>query len=244
MIAVFSRPGRDDLTERTIALLDGHGGASTVDDAKVLWWAGLTPPPFVLPAGWAVEWRGRSTGYPVADWIELAGFADGRGGDLHAFEDDVIPCRNLLPYLARRPVEYFTSYFNPWRRPAGQALLLSDRFGFDCSQAVSIPARLVARFASLQAADLVEERRGQDIQMHESLKAWREPCVWGPSLVQHRHGPRSNGQQRKQWLSDPAFVGDDFDALTLADETIAPLPIPPPPPVLRARLDPRERRRA
>jgi hypothetical protein len=231
-VAVFSRPGRDELTERTIGLLDGHGGASTVGATKILWWCGETPPP-LLPRGWEAIWRARPVGRPVSDFVDLARHVP-IGDDLHMLEDDVIPCRNLIPYVVRRPVEYFTSYFNPWRRPAGAPLLV-DGYGFDCSQAISIPQRLVERFGKLQPQQLVEERRGQDVLIHVCLQLWREPCVWGPSLVQHRKGPRATGRQRPEWLRDPAFVGDDVDALTLPDEAFAPLPAARPAPILRPR---------
>jgi len=214
VIAVFSRAGREELTARTLALL-AAAGASTSD--RVLWWSGEVDPP-VIPSSWRVDWRRGPPRGPVADWFEFIKTAAGRG-DLHVFEDDVIPCRNLIPYIERTPVEWFTTYFNPWGAPVGRAFELRGGLGFDCSQAISIPARLVDRLA---AAPDYAGPLGHDCIMSRLLASWNEPVLWDRTLVQHVAGNSSNGRRREFWLRDGKWVGADFDALTIPTRQAAP----------------------
>lgn len=226
MIAVFSRPGREQLAARTLALLDSQGGAARCPGDRVLWWVGETSPPRE-PIGWLVEWRRRPLGGPAVDFFEMLRVLSAAATDLTVFEDDIVPCRNLALYVERRPVEWLTSYFNPWRRPVGTHLL-SASVGFDCSQAITIPARLVERLAASVDPGPAENHKGQDVVINDWLLAWGEPVTWERSLVQHVKGPRSNGEPRARWLSDAQFVGEDFDALALAE-----LPAYQPPPTFR-----------
>lgn len=218
MIAVFARPGRDELTARTLALLDGHGGGSLlVGVPRLLWWVGQTPPP-PAPPGWFVAWHAREPRGSVVDFWGLLAHAASRGGDLSVFEADVIPCRNLLPYVERVPAAWFTSYFNPRGRPVGCPQQLTEIAGFAMSQGLTIPARLVGRLAGADprpAAAVYGPKYGHDLAMHHLLKGWREPVVWARSLVQHVKGPRADGAPRNVHLWDPKFVGEGFDALGL-----------------------------
>lgn len=221
IVAVFSMPGRDALTARTIELLEGQGGAGAVELFKFLWWVGEAQPPQPVPASWNVMWVPRPPGGSVRDFFEMVRELSVWSDDLAVFEDDVIPCRNLVPYLARRPrPEWFTTYFNPWRRKVGKLVEPARAGGFDCSQAMVFPFRLVRRFAALRPCDLDDTSdsgapKGQDLLINEWLTKWREPMLWGRSLVQHVDGPRANGETRDRWLLDPYFVGEDFDALTI-----------------------------
>jgi hypothetical protein len=228
MIVVFARPGRDALTQRTVELLEGPGGGAAVR-LKVLWWVGETAPP-PLPASWWPEWSRRPPGGPIADFWELLRTAWYFHEDLTVFEDDVIPCRNLIPYVERRPARHFTTYFNPWGRAVGVPELLTDTRGFDCSQAVTIPARLVGQLAALPdptGGTRKNNKDGHDLALHDWLQRWGERVFWHRSLVQHEKGPSANGMPRPRWLQDPNFVGTDFDALALPDELPPSRPVVP-----------------
>jgi hypothetical protein len=213
VIVVFARAGREALTARTLGLLDQAGAAGR---PRALWWSGPTSP--VVPDGWRVEARS-TPGGSVADWFAFIARAKGVG-DLHVFEDDVIPCRNLIPYVERAPVRWFTSYFNPWGAPVGEACALGGALGWDCSQAFSVPRRLVDRMAA--GPDLGEVGTlGHDCIMARLLKRWREPVLWDRTLVQHEKGDSANGQRRTFWLRDAKWVGPDFDALKLPTRAAA-----------------------
>src|SRR4051812_9230836 len=98
-LVVFSMPGREPMTARTLQELEERGGASSFAGPKFLWWSGATPPTFQLPAHWSVVLSGCGPRGGREDFFAM--LEDVGAGDLLVLEDDVQPCRNLVPYLAR-----------------------------------------------------------------------------------------------------------------------------------------------
>ena len=182
MVAVQAIPGREDTTRATIEALHGHGGASTLPVPPVLCWTGPHPPPFDLPPGWSLShWVQQPAGHRRELWriMELTP----PSCDLVLFEDDVIPCRNAVPYIAAWSEDCFTSFFNMRRLGPGRRLV--DRQGFWGTQAVKLPGRLVSRM--LAAGDTAPrgDHHGGDTRIGLLLQQWGEPIWYHRSLVQH-----------------------------------------------------------
>lgn len=139
MIVVFSRPGREALTAATLRQLEDHGGGHLIPhEKKALFWTGETPPPAALP------WRAICFPQPpagnVADfWLLLRTFPD---VDLVVLEDDVVACRNALPYMECLETDRLTSFYNP--RCFREGLRHLDASGFNYCQAIKLPRQLAA----------------------------------------------------------------------------------------------------
>ena len=216
-IVVLGCPGREELTFQTVALFDGHGGGADLDVPKVLYWNGRTPPPAV-PPGWKVEWgrkhdddadgpakRCRDDVWRMLRW---AGDCD-----LVYLEDDVVPCRNALPFMVRWPIPLFTTFFNI--RSLREGPWTIDVSGFWGTQAVKIPARILSRFQAEGAEKPRFAHFGQDMVFSDLLTAWKEQIFVHRSIVQHV-GEVSIFQPRAKLTGARApaadFPGVDFDA--------------------------------
>ncbi len=214
MVAVQAIPGREEMTRATCEALHDYGGASELPIAPVLCWTGIAPPPFELPPGWTLcHWAHEPAGHRRDLWriMELTP----PSCDLVVFEDDVRPCRNAVPAIARWGEDCFTTFFNMRRLGPGRRRV--DKLGFWGTQAYRVPGRLVTRF--LVAGDTAPKgnHHGGDTRMGLLLQQWGEPIWYHRSLVQHV-GVRSvdNPSATLTGLRAPA---DDFDpeldALTL-----------------------------
>lgn len=214
MVAVQAIPGREEYTRSTVEALHGWGGAAELDTLPVLCWTGPEAPPFNLPPGWTLHhWQQQPEGHRRELWriMELTP----PGADLVVFEDDVVPCRNAVPYMAAWPADCFTTFFNMRRLGPGRRQI--DGMGFQGTQAWKAPARLVDRF--LVAGDTAPKgnHHGGDTRIGLLLKEWREPIWYHRSLVQHV-GERSidNPSGKLTGLRAPAPDFDlDLDAATL-----------------------------
>jgi hypothetical protein len=217
MLVVTAIPGRLEVTARTIEALDGRGGARTCGERKVLFWTGLGHPPSF--PGWSALWLPRvPTGGKNDFWWMLQRVP--RGEDLTVIEDDVDPCRNLLPYLEQWQTPApcaFTTFFNGRRlSPGAHPALGPDGRGFWFSQCLKLPAPFVALAA---ATDVSAGRysNGQDVALGR-IAADAGVDVWyHTSLVQHVGHQSTVPGQTLTGKRAPAidFVGADFDALSL-----------------------------
>jgi hypothetical protein len=218
-LVVTAIPGREAMTARTLELLDQVGAAEEFPGRKVLFWTGMSPP--ALPLGsWRLLWLPRRPTCAKNDlWWMLPHVPT--GDDLILLEDDIEPCRNLVPYLEvwrTPPGAAFTTFFNGRRVcPGLQPALGPDGRGFWFSQCLKLPAS----FVELAAATDVSAGRysvGQDVALGR-VAADAGLGVWyHTSLVQHvgeesvgAPGSRLTGRRAPA----PDFVGPDFNALTL-----------------------------
>jgi len=213
-VVVLGCPGREDVTARTLADLDGNGGGRALRiGEKWLHWSGATPPP-EPPQGWLVEWSHKSRdGARVDTWRMLRWAGD---CDLVYIEDDVLPCKNALPYMFRWSLDRFTTFHNLRSLPVGPWMI--DGSGFWGTQAVKIPRRLLARLQAEGADRPRQPHFGQDMVMSDLLAAWGEPIYVHRSLVQHVgaksiHSPRSKLVGGRAPAKD--FPGVDFDAMAV-----------------------------
>lgn len=162
--------------------LEDHGGGSQLSpDCKALFWVGERPPP---PVPWRVIAFPQAPAGNVPDyWLLLRTFQD---VDLVTLEDDVIPCRNALPYLERFAADRLTSFYNP--RCFREGLRALDASGFNYCQAIKLPRELAARLRAHDPAPIIA--RGcppsYDNVIGECLKAFGDPVfLQQRSLVEH-----------------------------------------------------------
>jgi len=214
VVVVFAIPGREDVTAATLAALDGPGGGSKLKCEKVLFWTGPVAP-IAVPDGWRAVWRDHDKRGSVAALADFWAMLDVVGDrDLLFFEDDVRPCVNALPYMAAWSSPYVTHFFNGGRQPLGPRKLPPG--GFEFSQALKIPTRIVARLRA-EPATSRGLKDGWDLAIGRQLHRMGEPLYQHRSLVQHvgfksMWTPGNNLAKR---LPGPDFPGVDFDALTL-----------------------------
>lgn len=214
LVAVQAIPGREQYTRATVEALHTIGGASELAEPRVLVWTGIAPPPFPLPHGWAlVHWQQEPAGHRRDLWRLLQLPAEDE--DLIVFEDDVLPCRNAVRYMARWSEDCFTTFCNLRRLGPGPRRI--DRNLFWGTQAWKAPARLVARF--LAAGDTAPKgnHHGGDTRIGLLLQQWGEMIWYHRSLVQHV-GEQSidNPSAKLEGLRAPAPDFDpNLDALAL-----------------------------
>lgn len=179
MILVFSRPGREAMTSATLHALEDHGGGHLLPyESKALFWVGETPPPAALP--WRAICFPQAPAGNVADfWLLLRTFPD---VDLVVLEDDVKPCRNALPCMARWSSPHLTTFYNP--RDFRQGLRHLDASGFNYAQAMKLPRELAARLRS-EDPTRIPDHRFYDNVIGAFLTEWSEPFVQHRSLVEH-----------------------------------------------------------
>jgi hypothetical protein len=215
VVVVFAIPGRESTTSATLAAVDGPGGGSKLACDRVFFWTG-TAPPIPAPHGWVTihnDHGARGSVAALADfWKVLDVVGDDR--DLVFLEDDVMPCRNALPYMVAWASPHVTHFFNGSRAPHGLRKLPPG--GFEFSQTLKIPARVVK---ALRASPAVSKgpRDGWDLAIGRQLAAMGEPLYQHRSLVQHvgfqsMWQPGNNLAKR---MPAPDWPGEDFDALTL-----------------------------
>lgn len=213
-VVMFAIPGREDISRATLAALDGPGGGSKLTCDRILFWTG-TAPPIEAPPGW-ITWHNnhseRGSAAALADFWRVLDVVGDR--DLIFFEDDVLPCRNALPYMLAWPSPYVTHFFNGGWFALGPRKL--PKGGFEYSQAIKLPARIVRALRANPPKSL-GPRDGWDLAIGRQLAAMGEPLYQHRSLVQHvgftsMWQPGNNLAKRR-----PAhdFPGADFDALTL-----------------------------
>jgi hypothetical protein len=167
---------------------------------------GESPPP---PSPWRAICFPQTPGGSVADfWLLLRTF---QGRDLVVLEDDVFPCRNAVPYMARWDVPRFTSFFNPRGFPVGPRTVANECFTY--SQAMKIPRALAER---LRVADPASTGvHDHDNAIGKLLIGWGEPVYYHRSLVEHLALHSVGRVSGPRPLTPPDYVGRDFDALTL-----------------------------
>jgi hypothetical protein len=218
-VVVQAIAGREQITRATCWALDGIGGASKLPAPPVLYWTGADAPAFDLPPGWTLLHDVRAPqGHRRDHWRMLQTVPE--GADLVVYEDDVMPCRNAVVYMAAWPQDVFTTFYRaPNQAPAGAARLLDPRMGFWGTLAIKIPARLVQRLAaapdSTNAGKLPKE--GADTRVGRLLEQWREPVYYHRSLVQHV-GVQSlcnPGATLTGWRTPARDFDPDLDALEL-----------------------------
>jgi hypothetical protein len=208
IVTVTAVPGRENLTRATLESLDQVGGARLVDVPKVLFWTSRNAPPFDLPRDWTLVHHLRTArGHRFEMWDMMRSCAD--GADLVMFEDDVIACRNAVPYIVGRARDHVVTYCNFLPRPG-----IHTADGFHGTQALWVPARLVSRLveAGPETPHSKSPHNG-DTHLARLLIQWREPIEHHRTLIQHvgddsvcRPGARPR----------PARHFDaDLDALTL-----------------------------
>lgn len=187
LIVVLACPGRELTTFQTIAALEHNGGGHKLPErAKWLFWNGPTPPPSTPPT-WGVEWGRRDDGGPDrfararADVWRMFRWAG--DCDLIYLEDDILPCRNALPYMFAWASPLVTSFHNMRNLPVGPWKI--DASGWCGTQAVKIPAPLLARFQAPDAERTKSPRFAQDMVMSKRMSEWGELLHVHRSIVQH-----------------------------------------------------------
>ncbi len=216
MIAcVYGIPGRVEYLRQTL---------TSLQDAKVwIFWHGNWELGGDWPTSHVLTRMGDSRGGDVDYWDAIRYASQiAPGEDILMMEDDIVACRNFVPYVdARRAFwKHVTTFYNLRRWPEGPRPIPVE--GFWGSQALVLPSRLVPRIC---AADPIARRprpdkKGgcQDIVLGNLLKEWEEPISVHRSLVRHI-GVKSicNPGASLTGARAPAkdYVGDDFDALTL-----------------------------
>lgn len=214
VVLVFAIPGREKVTRATLDALDGPGGGSKLTCDRILFWSGPTPP-IEVPAGWRAEWRQQSERGSVAAMSDFRAALDVVGDrDLVFIEDDVLPCKNALPYMVAWPSPYVTHFFNGSWTPHGLRKLPPG--GFEYSQALKIPARIVEALRKNPPASK-GPKDGWDLAIGRQLFKMGEPLYQHRSLVQHvgfdsMWTPGNNLAKRRPAQDWP---GVEFDALTL-----------------------------
>lgn len=231
-VVVFSTEGREAMTAATVALLDTHGGGSKLATPPTLFWTGDNPPP-TIPAGWRVSWPGKRVS-PSVDFMTLIRrHAGAFACDLVLLEDDIITCKNALPYMAtweardRVGFPIITSFFNPnYNSVANRPIGLVDpklnpqgaSTGFEFAQAVKIPSALLQRMCDHEPPRRPPGLDGGDMIINRYLRKWKLPFYQHRSLVEHV-GERSTWTPAKLVGARRArdFVGVDFDVGGTAD---------------------------
>ena len=213
-VVVFAIPGREATTASTLANLDGPGGGSKLTCDRILFWTG-TAPPIEAPHGWITIHNNHPRRGSIAAMQDFGTMLEAVGDrDLIFLEDDVLACRNALPYMVAWPGPYVTHFFNGGWLPHGPRKLPPG--GFEYSQALKIPARIVR---ALRASPPVSigPRDGWDLAVGRQLARMGEPLYQHRSLVQHvgftSLWQPGNELAKRRPAQD--FPGPDFDALTL-----------------------------
>jgi hypothetical protein len=227
LVAVLAVPGREDYTQATLQALHYVGGAATLTDPPpLLCWTGQAPPSFEPPPGWALcHWQRDPEGHRRDLWRVFALAATPPATDLIVLEDDVLPCRNAIPYMVRWSGADFTTFFNMRqgldpRLPGLGRRPIDPKWGFWGTQAFKVPALLLQRFVAAGDTDRTKKvflQDGGDTRIGRLLLQWKEPIYYHRSLVQHV-GARSihNPGATMTGLRAPAADFDpDLDALTL-----------------------------
>lgn len=213
-VVVFAIPGREATTAATLEALDGPGGGSKLMCDRILFWTGLTPP-VPAPPGWITVHNAHGERGSIAALSDFWKMLDTVGDrDLVFLEDDVMPCRNALPYMVAWASPYVTHFFNGSRVAHGVRKLPPG--GFEFSQTIKIPARIVAKLRANPPTSK-GPRDGWDLAIGRQLAKLGEPLYQHRSLVQHvgfqsMWNPGNNLAKR---LPAQDFPGPDFDALTL-----------------------------
>jgi len=216
VVVVFAIPGREDVTGATLDALDGPGGASTLTCERLLFWSAPTQP-IAVPAGWRAHWHEQAARGSVAAMGDFVAMLDVVGDrDLLFFEDDVYPCKNAVPYIARLALPHVVHFFNASSpmHPYGPRKLPPG--GFEFSQALRIPAAVVA---ALRDTPPTSRGRfdGWDLAIGMCLHRLGLPLYQHRSLVRHVgfHSMWNPGNDIARRLPARDYPGDDFDALTL-----------------------------
>ncbi len=213
-VVVFAIPGREDTTAATLAALDGPGGGSKLACDRIFFWTGL-PDPIEAPRGWITVHNMHGVRGSVAamgDFRKVLELVGDR--DLVFIEDDVLPCRNALPYMVAWANPHATHFFNGSRAPVGLRKLPPG--GFEFSQTIKLPARIVAALRA-DPPQSIGLRDGWDLAIGRKLSKMGEPLFQHRSLVQHvgfssMWNPASDLAKR---VPAQDWPGPDFDALTL-----------------------------
>jgi hypothetical protein len=196
-VIVFSHPARGELRARTLRLLRER---ATVEAPEPIVWTG-------------------GAGDCVADLRALIASPLLESGDLLFLEDDIEPCVNGLPYMARWSVPHLTSFYYP--SCAQRRYGLQRRIGgFEFSQAFKVPEALVQR---MRAEDFPPPHPkllidGNDNVIHRYLTRWGLAFFQHRSVVEHvgdvstwtPAGLEEPGRRSQDW------PGPDVDALTFA----------------------------
>jgi len=220
MIAVvYAVPGREDITRATLEHLSKQGPGFLVWHSD-----GLVPAPFKVK-GWPVIRSGPVRGGDLDYWDVLRFCSEVAPGEpALIMEDDILPCRNFLPYVkewAGLYREFATSFYNFRSQPPG--ILYDIPFtGWWGNQAMWYPPRILEMLLAVDPISLrryPEKPRSQDFSVGDVLKRnWQKVYVHR-SLVQHVGYQSTIGPGRLVGNRKPAtdYVGEDFDALTLLD---------------------------
>jgi hypothetical protein len=213
-VVVFAVPGREDITSATLAALHGPGGGSKLTCDRILFWTGLADP-VAAPPGWITvhnKHGARGSAAAMGDFCKVLDIVGDR--DLVFIEDDVLPCRNALPYMAAWSSPYVTHFFNPMGQPLGPRKLPLG--GFEFSQTIKIPARIVAALRA-DPPRSIGRNDGWDLAVGRQIAKMGEPLYHHRSLVQHVGFTSmwNPGNELAKRLPARDWPGADFDALTL-----------------------------
>lgn len=214
VVVVFAIPGREETTRATVEALDGLGGGSQLDCEKILFWSGATGP-IDVPAGWRAVWRMQDKRGSVAALSDFVAMLDVVGDrDLVFIEDDVMPCKNALRYMVAWDGPHATHFFNPRGVAVGPRQL--PPLGFDFSQALKIPARVVAALRAAPPTS-IGPKDGWDLAIGRCLHRLGEPLYQHRSLVQHVgfQSLWTPGNNLAKRMPGRDWPGADFDALSL-----------------------------
>lgn len=184
-VVVQSCAGREALTCATLNKLHGQGGASALSVPRIFYWTGLAASPVSPPMGWiSFHDKRPPEGHRRDLWRIMRDVAG--SDDLVLFEDDVLPCRNAVRYIVDWQHESLTTFHNLQRKPVGLHPV-DKKWGFWGTQAIKIPARLVARFvdAGDTSANPTLRTDGGDTRIGRLLLEWGESIFYHRSLVQH-----------------------------------------------------------
>src|SRR5262245_41016639 len=157
-VMVMSTPGRELVTARMLA--DWHRQNPT------------SPP----------VWVHSSTVKPgIVAFYEMLEASD--GDDVLFLEDDIVTARNFVEYARQWDAGWVTSFFHVGRLVLNTPVSAT---GFSLSQAVKLPAGVIARMLSRRRrAHHYTHRGGQDDEIGAALSALGELVVYHRSLVQH-----------------------------------------------------------
>jgi len=184
IVVVQAIPGREDLTAATLRQLDDVGGAATLPDnvPRVLYWSGREPPPFVTPSRWIVvhdSMGPRGHRHDLWRLLDIVG-----DQDVALFEDDIVACRNAVPYIVTAPADLLTTFCKLKRVKEG----IYPANDFQGSMALKIPARLVVKLRDAGPDGngfRYYSLHGGDTRINHLLTMWGERVRWHRSLVQH-----------------------------------------------------------
>jgi len=236
LLAVMTSPRKVSYVAETLRMLDAAGSdhcdskivfSDSVESPAVIegetgsrpWtWLGFPGPSGTREALWRIFWLARASSYDR----------------VYVFEDDVVVCRNLFPYLESLAVPedvalimlYDSKECDHGTRPglAVRPCLGRDRRGLFGTLGVVYPARTVSFLAARDPWNVSYwqhvGRGSADCVMGYLLEdsPWPAVAVHVPSLVDHRGdvsaeaGPGSEVRRRAT-----VFAGMEFDALRASD---------------------------